>query len=57
MEVIDDCFVLFGGFGGILSLSFDNLCQAPKKKDGPCGKQKVLKFYLSFLSTTVLELS
>jgi hypothetical protein len=28
-----------------------------KKKDGPWGKQKELKFYLSFFRTTVLELS
>ena len=39
MQVIDDCFVLFGGFGGLLSLSFDNKRQ--KKKDEPWGKQEV----------------
>jgi hypothetical protein len=40
----------------ILSLLWQR--EAPKnKKDGPSGKQKVLKFYLSFLSTRLLELS
>ena len=46
MEVIDDCFVLFGGFGDILSLSFDNLCQAPKKKKMDLAENKK---YLSFI--------
>jgi hypothetical protein len=53
MEVIDDCFVLFG-----VILSFlDSLVKHHKKKRWTLRKQKVLQFYLSFLSITVLELS
>ena len=44
MEVIDDRFVLFGGFGDILSLSFDNLCQAQKKKMNLAENKKYLSF-------------
>ncbi len=54
MEVIDNSFVLFGG---IHSLLWQHWSNAKKKKRWTLGKQKVLKFYLSFLSTTVLELS
>jgi hypothetical protein len=48
MEVIDDCFVLFGGFGGILPLSFDKICQTQKKKDGHWENQKYLSFIKVF---------
>ena len=42
----------------ILSLLWQQLVKHQKKKRmGLSGKQKVLKFYLSFLSTRVLELS
>jgi hypothetical protein len=54
MEVIDDCFVLFGD---ILSFLWQHWSNVQKKKRWTLGKQKVLKFYLSFFSTTVLELS